>query len=83
MGAKKKPDITPAFTGRDVPINEIAQGIGKSADFIKRGLRTGALDFGYAVKSDNSDRYGYYCPDKLVWEKTGYFNPKPEQSEAA
>lgn len=61
MGAKKKPDITPAFTGRDVPINEIAQGIGKSADFIKRGLRTGALDFGYAVKSDNSDRYGYYC----------------------
>ena len=37
----------------------------------------------YAVKSDNSDRYGYYCPDKLVWEKTGYYNPNPEQSEAA
>ena len=83
MGAKKKPDNTPAFTGRDVPINEIAQGIGKSADFIKRGLRTGALDFGYAVKSDNSDRYGYYCPDKLVWEKIGYYNPNPEHSEAA
>ncbi|MDD6060109.1 MAG: hypothetical protein PUB97_06960 [Ruminococcus sp.] len=31
----------------------------------------------------NSDRYGYYCPDKLVWEKTGYFNPNSEQSEAA
>lgn len=83
MGAKKKPDNTPAFTGRDVPINEIAQGIGKSAYFIKRGLRTGALDFGYAVKSENSDRYGYYCPDKLVWEKTGYYNPNHEQSEAA
>ena len=83
MAATKKTDNTPAFTGRDVPINEIAQGIGKSADFIKRGLRTGTLDFGYAVKSDNSDRYGYYCPDKLVWEKTGYFNPNHEQSDAA
>ena len=34
----------PAFTGRNVPIKEIASA------------------------------FSYYCPDKKVWEETGYFN---------
>ena len=46
---------------------------------IKRGLRDGVLDFGYAVPFGDSDQYRYYCPDKLVYEKLGYFNPKPDE----
>ena len=41
----------PDFTGRNVPITEIAK----------------------AMKLDKSSEYNYYCPDKKVWEETGYF----------
>ena len=77
MAAKKNMD-TLAFTGRDVPISELAQATGKSADFLKRGLREGIFDFGYAMKSESGNQYRYFCPDKLVWEKLGYFNPEPD-----
>ncbi len=66
------------FTGRDVPISEIAKATGKSERFLKRGLREGVLDFGYVMKSNSGNIYRYLCPDKLVWEKIGYFNPDPE-----
>ena len=33
----------------------------------------GILKFGYALKRENSSEFNYYCPDKKVWEKTGYF----------
>lgn len=69
----------PAFTGRDVPISELAQATGKSAEFLKRGLREGMFDFGYAMRSESGNQYRYFCPDKLVWEKLGYFNPNPEK----
>lgn len=26
------------------------------------------------MKIGNSREYSYYCPDKKVWEETGYFN---------
>lgn len=26
------------------------------------------------MKVGNSREYSYYCPDKKVWEETGYFN---------
>ena len=78
MAAKKNTDI-PAFTGRDVPISELAQATGKSADFLRRGLREGIFDFGYAMKSESGNQYRYFCPDKLVWEKLGYFNPEPDK----
>lgn len=78
MAAAKKNASVPAFTGRDVPLNEIAQATGKSENFLRRGLREGVFDFGYALKSENSDRYSYFCPDRLVYLKLGYFNPSPE-----
>ena len=78
MAAKKNTDI-PAFTGRDVPISELAQATGKSAYFLKRGLREGIFDFGYAMKSESGNQYRYFCPDKLVWEKLGYFNHEPDK----
>lgn len=70
---------TPVFTGRNVPINELAKAIGKDAQYIRIGLQQGVLNFGYAMfgyamKKDNSSEYNYYCPDKKVWEETGYFN---------
>ena len=65
---------TPVFTGRNVPISELAKAIGKDAQNIRIGLQQGVLNFGYAMKKDNSSEYNYYCPDKKVWEETRYFN---------
>lgn len=63
----------PNFTGRNVPIGEIAKAIGKDPQYVRVGLQTGILDFGYAMKMENSSEFSYYCPDKKVWEETGYF----------
>ena len=73
--------VFPTFTGRDVPISELAQATGKSAEFLKRGLREGIFDFGYVMKSESGNQYRYFCPDKLVWEKLGYFNSAPDKQE--
>ena len=64
---------TPSFTGRNVPIAEIAKAIGKDAQYVRVGLQQGVLKFGYTFKMENSSEYNYYCPDKKVWEETGYF----------
>ena len=63
----------PAFTGRNVPISELAKAIGKDAQYIRIGLQMGILKFGYALKREKSSEFHYYCPDKKVWEETGYF----------
>ena len=84
--------VFPTFTGRDVPISELAQATGKSAEFLKRGLREGIFDFGYVMKSESGNQYRYFCPDKLVWRssaisilhltnrKTSLSSPKPAES---
>lgn len=73
----------PPFTGRNVPLAEIAQATGKSVQFLKRGLKRGIFKFGYAVKSDeDSDRYTYFCPERKVWEEIGYFNPNPDKTDS-
>jgi hypothetical protein len=77
MAASKT--AVPVFKGRNVPLSEIAQASGIGMATIKRGLRDGVLDFGYAVPFGDSDQYRYYCPDKLVYEKLGYFNLKPDE----
>ena len=66
----------PPFTGRNVPISEIARAIGKDAQYVRVGLQLGILKFGYALKLENSSEYNYYCPDRKVWEETGYFNER-------
>ena len=66
----------PAFTGRNVPITEIAAAMHKDAQYVRIGLQKGILKFGYAMKLDHSSEYNYYCPDKKVWEETGYFKSK-------
>ena len=63
----------PKFIGRNVPIYEIAKAMGKDPQYVRVGLQRGILKFGYAFKMDGSSEYSYYCPDKRVWEETGYF----------
>lgn len=63
----------PTFTGRNIPITEIAKATGKDPQYIRYGLQNGIFDFGYAVKSEYSSEYNYYCPDRKVWEELGYF----------
>lgn len=64
----------PAFTGRNVPVTEIAKAMHKDAQYVRVGLQQGAFKFGYAIKLEGSNEYNYYCPDCKVWEEIGYFN---------
>jgi len=68
----------PAFTGRNVPIKEIAQAMRKDAQYVRVGIQQGVLKFGEAIKVGDSNEFNYYCPDKKVWEETGYFRSVPE-----
>lgn len=71
---KKKVYIDlPHFTGRNVTIKEIAKASGKDAQYLRYGLQMGFMDFGYAYQKEGSSEYNYYCPDKKVWEKLGYY----------
>lgn len=76
MENKKMYVDLPSFTGRNVPITEVAKAIGKDAQYVRVGLQMGVLKFGHAIKMENSSEYNYYCPDRKVWEETGYFNEK-------
>lgn len=50
----------PKFTGRNVPIAEIARAIGKDAQFVRIGLQQGILKFGIAIKVGSSSEYSYF-----------------------
>lgn len=63
----------PHFTGRNVPITEIAKAMKKDAQYVRIGLQQGVLRFGCAIKLDGSTEYNYYCSDRKVWEEIGYF----------
>ena len=63
----------PKYTGRNVPIKELAEAIGKDANYIRKGLQDGWFPIGFAQKIGDSSSYNYYCPDKMVYEVTGYF----------
>lgn len=45
----------PAFTGRNVPIKEIASAIGKDAQYVRLGIQQGLLKFGTAIKVGSSN----------------------------
>ena len=66
----------PRFTGRNVPITEVAEAMHKDAQFVRIGIQQGIFKFGYAMKKENSSEYNYYCPDRKVWEEIGYFSPE-------
>ena len=66
----------PRFTGRNVPISEVAEAMHKDVQFVRIGIQQGIFKFGYAMKKENSSEYNYYCPDRKVWEEIGYFSPE-------
>lgn len=66
----------PHFTGRNVPITEVARAMHKDAQYVRLGLQQGLLKFGYVMKKEDSNDYNYYCPDRKVWEEIGYFCPE-------
>ena len=68
----------PPFTGRNVPITEIAKAMHKDPQFVRVGLQQGVFRFGYAIKLEDSNEYNYYCPDRKVWEEIGYFRPEED-----
>lgn len=53
---------------------KICSIIEKDAQYIRIGIQQGILKFGTPMKVGDSREYSYYCPDKKVWEETGYFN---------
>jgi hypothetical protein len=70
----------PKFTGRNVPVTEIAKATQKEASYIRYGLQKGLLNFGYAFKMDGSTEFSYYCSDRKVWEETGYFRDVTDET---
>ena len=63
----------PPFTGRNVPIKEIARAMGKDPHYVRLAIQQGVVKFGVAMKGGDASEFSYYCPDRKVWEETGYF----------
>ena len=61
----------PHFTGRNVPIEEIAKALSVPEEVVELGIEYDTLKFGTVIK-DGRTKY-FICPDKKVWEETGYF----------
>lgn len=52
----------PAFTGRNVPIKEIAKAMGKDAQYVRVGIQQGVLKFGVAIKMEDSNEIQLLLP---------------------
>ena len=63
---------------KEMTYKEIAEAMGKDTQYVRVGIQQGVLKFGVAIKMEDSNEYNYYCPDKKVWEETGYFRSVPE-----
>ncbi|MBQ9268619.1 MAG: hypothetical protein IJ206_03770 [Oscillospiraceae bacterium] len=83
MTNNNQPIRIPAFTGRNVPITEIAKAMHKDPQYVRVGLQQGIFRFGCAFKMAGSSEYNYYCPDRRVWEEIGYFRPDPERERSS
>lgn len=57
--------------------------MGKDSQYVRIGIQKGILKFGTAMRMGDLRElreYSYYCPDKRVWEETGYFNKSIENN---
>lgn len=71
----------PHFTGRNVPIEEIAEATGLETEEIITMLKDRDFEFGIQL-GDNRESERFYCSDKKVWEETGYFREvKPDEEK--
>ena len=83
MTAKKIRESDLVFTGRNVDLSEISQTSGISVPALKQGLLARVLDFGYAIPCGRGDQHRYYCPDRLVYLKTGYYSNPEKQDNSS
>lgn len=71
----------PEFSGKNVPVKEVARLMGKDQQFIRQGIIRGILPIGVAFKKKiidskwnqekESTQYDFYISPKLLWEYTG------------
>lgn len=46
--------------------------MGKDAQYVSMGIQQEILKFEIAIKAGALRKFSYSCPDKKVWEETGY-----------
>ena len=63
----------PPFTGRNVPIKEIARAMGKDPHYVRLAIQQGVVKFGVAMKVGDAGEVSYYWPDRKVLEEPGEF----------
>ena len=71
----------PKFSGKNIPVKEVAKLMGKDQQFIRQGIIRGLLPIGTAFKKTiddqkwneekESSQYDFYISPKLLWEYTG------------
>ena len=47
--------------------------MGKDPHYVRLAIQQGVVKFGVAMKVGDASEFSYYCPDRKVWEETGYF----------
>ena len=72
----------PPFTGRNVPITEIAAAMHKDAQYVRIGLQQGILKFGYAIKLENSTSTTTTAPTERCGRKLDTSSRKPHKKRA-
>lgn len=73
--------VMPDFSGKNIPVKEVAKLMGKDQQFIRQGIINGKLPIGTAFKKKiidtkwnkekESSQYDFYISPKLLWEYTG------------
>ncbi len=63
------------LTGRNVPVKELATGIGKDQQFVRVCVTTGVWAWATAIKMPGKSKYNFYLSDKDCYEQLGYYNP--------
>ena len=71
----------PKFSGKNIPVKEVAKLMGKDQQFIRQGIIRGLLPIGTAFKKTivdqkwneekESSQYDFDISPKLLWEYTG------------
>ena len=78
---ENKTNTTPHFTGRNVPIAELAKALNVSPQTVRIGIQQKVFPF-IAFKLDGSSEYSYICTDKAVFDFCGYFRETSRKENA-
>ena len=59
------------YTRHSVTVLEASRIMKKSPQYVRKGIQSGALPIGKAIKLDGSSKYTYYISPKLLKDYTG------------